>query len=924
MKNYLLFFLIIILAGFTIYEFNKFYPLKVIEEYNEIETEEIKERDEYFFNTYKDPFTNDIPANIRQLELDHIKKFVETKALQKINSDIKINWKEAGPFNVGGRTRALVIDIENSNNIIVGGVSGGIWKSTDKGFTWKLKSRKDQILSVTSIVQDTRVGFRNNLFYVGGEYRGNSASKTGAAFYGAGLFKSTDKGETWEEVNTNLTKPTGRSFNSELSYVQKIIIHPQNGYLFLCSNASGILRSTDYGLTWGTSTKKFSLGATNNHAYSDIAVNQNGVLVAAISQTGFTTQENSPGIYKSTDYGDTWINITPSNFPATHARSVIAFVPSNPDWFYILTYTNKTNTSNNTEILSLFRINSVTKDAVDLSNNLPFISSNGNLSTQGNYNMAIAVHPTNPNIVLIGGQNFFRSLDGFTTPLVSSKLNWIGGYNQSYFNPTSLHPDTHTIVFDPNNPNQVWVGHDGGLSFTEDITNINYSNYFPWDNRDYGYAVTQFYTVSQSQLSNDVRLAGGTQDNGTPAFSFDGANSSNSFDATGGDGAYCYFGSSYFIGSTQNGNVTRYGYSSNQIDRNKWSVVTPDSATGQLFINPFTVDPNSENTIYYLAGNNLWRNNDIDIIPNFNSSKTSQGWKRIKNLIPTNYTFTTLAVSKSNPQSTLYLGAYSSSGQPIILKIENALSNNVANDITPNYGGNTQGIVPNGTYPLSIAVNPEDGKEILVIFSNYNVKSIWHTKDGGITWQEIEGNLGGANGPSIRTAAIVPTSKGKIYLAGTTTGLFSTTSSNINGDNTIWTPQGEDVIGNVVIEYLNTRVSDGRILCATHGRGIFIGNVITTNIKNENEIVTDYNLEQNYPNPFNPTTKISFAIPNNEKVTIEIFNSNGEKIKTSLDENKVAGKYQLEFNAEGLSSGIYFYRITANKFSQTKKMILIK
>lgn len=928
MRSYFYYSLITILVLLSIVSIKKYLP--ETEKKNKLEkTEEVKERDEYFFNTFKDPYTNEIPLNIRQLELEHVKNFVESKTLNKIKSDFNISWKEAGPFNVGGRTRALLIDIENSNTIIAGGVSGGIWKSTDKGFTWKLKSKKDQILSVTSLAQDTRPGFRNNLFYVGGEYRGNSASKTGAAFYGAGLFKSTNKGETWEEVNTNLAKPTGRSFNSELSYVSKIIVHPVNGYLFMCSNASGILRSTDYGLTWGTSTKKFSLGAINNHAYSDIAVNQNGVLIAVISQSGFTTQENSPGIYRSIDNGETWENITPTNFPSTHARSVIAFVPSNPDWFYVLTYTNKTNTSNNTEILSLFKMNSSTKVAVDLSSNLPNISTNGNLSTQGNYNMAIAVHPTNENIVLIGGQNFFRSFDGFSTQPISSKLNWIGGYNQSYFNPTSLHPDTHVIVFDPNNPNQVWVGHDGGLSFTEDITNISYSTYFPWDNRDYGYAVTQFYTVTQSQQVSDQKIAGGTQDNGTPAFSFDGINSSNSFDATGGDGSYCYFGSSFFYGSTQNGNVTRYGYTSNQIDRSKWSIVTPDSATGQLFINPFVIDPSNENIMYYLAGNKLWINNDIDLIPNFNSKKTMQGWSYITNLIPTNYTFTSLAVSQHNPSSNLYLAAYSSSGQPKILKIENANSNKIASDITPDYGGNSQGIVPNGTYPLSIAVNPEDGNEVIVIFSNYNVKSIWHTKDGGTSWQEIEGNLGGANGPSIRSAAIIPTVKETIYLVGTSTGVYSTTFSKINGDNTFWQPEGLDVIGNVVIGSISYRNSDSRILCATHGRGIFVGYLNLTDIKNQNEIIKDFKLEQNYPNPFNPETTISFSLPKQSKVQIKIYDITGKEIITLINEERAAGKYKVSWNSKNnsgktVSSGIYIYKIIANDFVQSKKMILAK
>lgn len=916
MYKYLqLFFVIIISILFIDLNKNKFsdyYEKK----YEENETEEIKERDEYFYNTYKDPFTNAIPFNIREMELDHFIK-IKQSILQKTSKKQELNWKEAGPFNVGGRTRTIVIDVENSNNIIVGAVSGGIWKTTDKGFTWKLKSNKDQILSVTSIAQDTRIGFRNNFFYVGGEYRGNSASKTGAAFYGAGLFKSTDKGETWQEINTNLAQPSGRSFNSELSYVSKILVHPINGFLFICSNASGILRSTDYGLTW-----EYSLGAINNHAYSDIAVNHNGVLVAVISQTGFTTPKNSPGIYKSTDNGVSWTNITPSNFPSTHARSVLTFIPSNPDWFYVFTYTNKTNTSNNQEILSLFKINVTTNQAINLSDNLPSISSNGYLSTQGNYNMAIAVHPTNENLVLLGGQNLFRSFDGFSTKPLSSKLNWIGGYNQSYFNPTSLHPDIHTIVFDNQNPNQVWVGHDGGLSFSDDITNISYSTYFPWENRDYGYAVTQFYYATQSHFSSDYKIAGGTQDNGTPAFSFDGINSTNSFDATGGDGAYCYFGSSFFYGSTQNGNITRYGYSSNQIDRNKWSVVTPDSATGQLFINPFTIDPNNENTMYYLAGNTLWRNNDVDLIPNFNSQKTSQGWKSLKNLIPSNYTFTSLAVTKNNPSNRLYLAAYSSNGQPIILKIDNAQSNTIAKNITPDYGGNTQGIVPNGTYPISISINPNDGNEIIVIFSNYNVKSIWYSKDGGNTWEDIEGNLSGLTGPSIRTASILPTTQDNIYLLGTSVGLFST--NNLNGANTIWNPEGSDVIGNVVVEKLDSRYIDGRIICATHGRGIFIGNNLTTNIEDNDNLRTNFNLEQNFPNPFNPYTQINFELKEKEKISLKVFDTLGKEIVTLAEGFYNSGKHKVKFDGSRLASGIYFYRLSTKNNSITKKMILMK
>ena len=889
-------------------------------------TEEIKERDEYFFNTYRDPFINSIPSNIREMELSTVKNFQKAEHVLLKGSSVKaINWKEAGPFDVGGRTRAVVIDLDNSNTIIAGAVSGGIWKTSDKGITWKMKSKTNQILSITLIAQDPRMGFRNNLFAVGGEYRGNSASVSGASFYGAGLYKSTDKGESWNLISTNLTQPTGTSFNSELSYAAKIIISPTTGYLYMCANASGILRSTDYGLTWGETSKKFLLGGLNNHSYSDIAVNKNGLLVAAISQSNPSgaTPTNSPGIYKSSDNGDTWTNITPSAFPATHARSVIGFIPAKPESFYVYSYTNKTNTSNNREIISLFRINSSNGVSTDLSGMLPDISSSGYINTQGNYDMAIAVHPTNENIVLIAGSSMFRSLDGFTTKISNSKNGWIGGYNQSYFNVTSLHPDIHIITFDENNPNEVWVGHDGGLSYTNDITNTNYSTYFPLDNRDRGYAVTQFYTASQSSKSGDTRIAGGTQDNGTPFLKFDGITTPSSTDVTGGDGAYCYFGNSYFFGSIQNGSVQRLGYLTNGIiDRDNWAIVTPDSASGQLFINPFIIDPSKESYMFYLAGKELWRNNAIEDIPQFNNKKTMFGWTRIKGLIPTNYTITTLAMSRSNPASLLYFGAYSSSGQPKIYRMDNSFIATEASEITPAYTGNSSGQIPNGTYPFSIAVNPQNGLELMVAFSNYNVQSLWYSSNGGLSWTDVEGNMSGTYAPSIRAVSILPVQNGKLFLIGTTTGVYSTLS--LNGSNTNWVQEGADVIGNVVVDNITSRDTDGRIVVATHGRGFFVGNATVTSVEINDELPNQFTLEQNYPNPFNPNTTISFQLSAISNVTLKVYDILGNEITTLVDKRLNAGKHKVEFDASKLASGVYIYNLTAGSYTDSKKMLLLK
>ena len=85
-----------------------------------------------------------------------------------------------------------------------------------------------------------------------------------------------------------------------------------------------------------------------------------------------------------------------------------------------------------------------------------------------------------------------------------------------------------------------------------------------------------------------------------------------------------------------------------------------------------------------------------------------------------------------------------------------------------------------------------------------------------------------------------------------------------------------------------------------------------------------FSMSQNYPNPFNPSTKIKFALPNADKVKIELYNTLGQSAKILLDKDMKAGHHEVEFNAQNLSSGIYYYRIEAGKFQDVKKMILIK
>ncbi len=83
-------------------------------------------------------------------------------------------------------------------------------------------------------------------------------------------------------------------------------------------------------------------------------------------------------------------------------------------------------------------------------------------------------------------------------------------------------------------------------------------------------------------------------------------------------------------------------------------------------------------------------------------------------------------------------------------------------------------------------------------------------------------------------------------------------------------------------------------------------------------------LSQNYPNPFNPSTSIEFYLPKAENVTIEVYNTLGQRVETLLDKHMQAGKHKVEFNAQNLSSGIYYYKIEAGEFQDVKKMVLLR
>nr|MCU0344862.1 T9SS type A sorting domain-containing protein [Ignavibacterium sp.] len=99
---------------------------------------------------------------------------------------------------------------------------------------------------------------------------------------------------------------------------------------------------------------------------------------------------------------------------------------------------------------------------------------------------------------------------------------------------------------------------------------------------------------------------------------------------------------------------------------------------------------------------------------------------------------------------------------------------------------------------------------------------------------------------------------------------------------------------------------------------------VFTDVEDNFNSITEYRLNQNYPNPFNPTTTISFTIPVSGNVSLKVFNILGKEVATLISEIKSAGNYSVDFNAAGLSSGVYFYQLITDNFTATKKFTLMK
>ncbi|MBI2567831.1 MAG: hypothetical protein HYV63_12440 [Candidatus Schekmanbacteria bacterium] len=728
-----------------------------------------EERENWFYAQRAYP--DGIPINARQKAIEQAEATFGP-AWRKAAAAAAGTWASLGPApttgyydppgnwgNVTGRSGAIVVHPSNPNIIIYGSATGGIWRTDNGGSSWTPVSDSAASLSIGDIAMARS---DSNILYAA---TGEADVATGAFhitqdYFGSGILKSTNGGQSWFKVS-NASFP-------DYGFCSRIIVHPTDpnrvyAAMFFAfqpqsgaASRGGVYRSTDGGVSW-------------SNVYSglitdlDLPVSSPDTLYAAIS---FQRTAADPVVVASGDGGSSWQTILEVGSIGFVASSIkLAAAPSMSEVIYVSAYADG-------RYIMAHSPNG---------GGLWYTATNPcGVHAQGSYDHYIAVSPVDPNVVYYAERDVHRSVDGgarwvnLTNAFSCSDPN---GYTFGL-----IHPDQHAIAFHPSDPNVVFLGNDGGLyrkNADDSFTNLNAN-----------LATLQFHTITQHPTDRNL-LWGGTQDNGVQTYAGSsvwtqivyGDGGRTAYDPTNPSRIYAGYTSFliYTAGDAGRSPIPLSGDSLAAFDR-----LFPQ---GELvgFYPPIVSSPDGG---IYLGTQRLWRYRG--------GTGNSASWQATASVAlvgSANGVLNDVAFAPSNARivytaSTDGVAAHSDDGGATWSNISAGLPNRVLTDID---------------------VHPSNPSAAFLSASGFGTGHIFKTVNGGASWSDVSGGL-----PNIPFNAVAfdPKDSNRIF-AGSDIGVFLSTDGGSS-----WATENNG-LPNVPVTSFAFNGSLGTYRAATFGRGVW-------------------------------------------------------------------------------------------------------